>query len=491
MSDANRPTVLVIDDDADFHALVDFMLQRQGYRTVCVSHPQQLGAIKIGAPVSAILLDWQLGEVDGIQMIEPLKRKFGTTPIIFVTAHSTPEVAAESIKLGAFDFLTKPLDSAKLMVTMAQAVAHHELLCRLQKLEQGASEVGFEGLIGASPQMQTVYSVIRNVAPTDVSVMICGESGTGKELVATAIHQQSDRASTAFVPINMASIPADLAEATLFGHEKGAFTGADVARPGAVGEAAGGTLFLDEITEMQIDLQSKLLRFLQERVYRPVGAKQDIKANVRIVSATNRDPLGAVKEKRLREDLYYRLNVIPIQLPALRERDGDIALLATRALLRYAEQYSKSFESIDPVALQKLEAYSWPGNVRQLLHVMQRVVVLHDGKVLESHMLPAELDQLEGQDASDLATEATTVQMPPPQESAADQADLSTASTASPDTATVEPEDTIIPLEQLEREAISNALRICGGSAYEAASRLGISPATMYRRIKLYNLDAD
>ena len=497
MNQANGHTILVIDDDHDFQELVKFMLNRQGYAAVCVSSPSELGGVQVNGPISAILLDWQLGGVDGTQMIDPLKRKFATSPIIFVTAHSSPEIAAESIKLGAFDFLTKPLDQAKLMVTMAQAVSHNELLCRLEKLELGAGDVGFEGLVGVSPQMQTVYSVIKNVAPTDVSVMICGESGTGKELVASAIHQRSDRSIAPFVPLNMASIPADLAEATLFGHEKGAFTGAEKARMGAVGEAAGGTLFLDEITEMQIDLQSKLLRFLQERVYRPVGAQQDVKSDVRIVSATNRDPLQAVKDNRLREDLYYRLNVIPVQLPPLREREGDIALLASHIMNEYASQYSKSFRTIDKNALEKLEAFAWPGNVRQLMHLIQRTVVLNEGEVLESHMLPEELT------VDEPGVEAVEANMQVAPIKKADEAEKSAAVEITPPSAssslgesnvaeaTITQSDEIIPLDQLEKEAIANALRICDGSAYEAASRLGISPATMYRRIKLYKLDVD
>lgn len=498
-------TILVIDDDEDFQELVKFMLHRQGYEAICVSSPRDLGAVRLPQRISAILLDWQLGSVDGTQMIEPLKRKFPASPVVFVTAHSSPEIAAESIKLGAFDFLTKPLDSAKLMVTMAQAVQHNELICRLDQLERGSDEVGFEDLVGVSPQMQTVYSVIRNVAPTDVSVMVCGESGTGKELVAAAIHQQSDRSNAAFVPLDMASIPADLAEATLFGHEKGAFTGAEKARVGAVGEAAGGTLFLDEITEMQIDLQSKLLRFLQERVYRPVGAQQDVKADVRIVSATNRDPLQAVKDNRLREDLYYRLNVVPVQLPALRERDGDIGLLATHFMQQFAKQYSKSFKAIDAKALELLQAYAWPGNVRQLVHLVQRTVVLNEGETLEPHMLPEEvLGQLDGESTavtSDAVQDSVgEKQLNSPPDAEPPVADLSTLGDAetqadvlaSSELQPVVPvDDEIVPLEQLERAAIANALRVCNGSAYEAASRLGISPATMYRRIKLYKLDVE
>lgn len=487
MTNQSRALVLVIDDDPDFHRLVEFMLGQQGYDVLCVTHPQELSRHRKAESVKIILLDWQLGDVDGTTMISPLRRRYPMSPVIFVTRHSSTEIAAASIKLGAFDFLTKPLDSGKLMVTLAKAKEHYDLLEQLHKLERGADEVSFENLVGTSPQMQTVYCTIRNVAPTDVNVMICGESGTGKELVAAAVHQRSDRKNGRFVPINMASIPADLAESTLFGHEKGAFTGADKKRPGAIGEAAGGTLFLDEITEMPIELQSKMLRFLQERVYRPVGGSRDLKADARIISATNREPARAVAEKRLREDLFYRLNVVPIILPALREREGDIPLLATDALHRFAKQYGKNFNSIEPSALDALEEYAWPGNVRQLVHVIQRAVVLNEGETLEMRMLPPEVMRSTDALGSDMLfppqVERNSPASPPPTEH---QSEV-TSVTSSFDQPTSKGE--IVPLEELERTAIAQALELCDGSAYEAASRLGISTATMYRRIKLYGLD--
>jgi DNA-binding NtrC family response regulator len=359
----------------------------------------------------------------------------------------------------------------------------------LHHLELGSEEYGFEGLIGVSPQMRTVYSIIRSVAPTDVNVMICGESGTGKELVASAIHASSDRAAAPFVPLNMASIPAELAESTLFGHDKGAFTGADRGRVGAAGEAAGGTLFLDEITEMPMGLQAKLLRFLQERTYRPVGGLKDLKAESRIISATNRDPAAAVREKSLREDLFYRLNVVPILLPPLREREGDIGLLANYVLRSFAKQYGKRFQGIDDSALRLLEAYNWPGNVRQLIHLMQRVVILNDGELLAAHMLPDELFRESPTPVSVEPLEAmATARVQPIAESSIPAGKAPAIATGPFYFATKED---IIPLEAIERRAISQAIELCGGSAYEAARLLGISSATIYRKIKLFGLNAD
>jgi two-component system repressor protein LuxO len=482
--------VLVIDDDPDFQAIVGWMLEERGYQVQAAVGPHEIGAVLGKEVPQAILLDWHLGDVDGTTLIESLRQQFSQTSIVFVTGYSSPEVAASAIKLGAFDFLTKPLDEGKFTVTIAKAVEQYELLCRLHRLELGNDESGFEGLVGVSPQMRTVYSIIRSVAPTDVNVMICGESGTGKELVASAIHACSDRSAGPFVAQNMASIPAELAEATLFGHEKGAFTGADRSRFGAVGEAAGGTLFLDEITEMPMGLQAKLLRFLQERTYRPVGGLKDLKADARIISATNRDPAGAVREKSLRDDLYYRLNVVPIQLPPLRERDGDIGLLANHVLRRFAKQYGKRFQGIEGPALRLLEAYDWPGNVRQLMHLMQRVVILNDSEALAAHMLPRDIFRESG-----LEVPSTSFEIPalPPLKITEPVSNLPAVSVNSnvADPFCFARKEDIVPLEVIERKAIARAIDLCGGSAYEAARLLGISSATIYRKIKLYDLSPE
>lgn len=461
---------------------MQWKLDQLGYSVCGATDPRAIESLLGRRVPHAIILDWQLGDVDGTKLIQHLRNDFPQSAVIFATAHSTPELAAAVIKLGAYDFLTKPIDPGKLEIILANASAQFELLSRLRELDNGGGDGSmFEGLIGVSPQMKTVYSIIRNVAPTDVNVMICGESGTGKELAASAIHHRSDRSKGPFVAQNMASIPADLAEATLFGHEKGAFTGADRERPGAVGEAAGGTLFLDEITEMPIALQGKLLRFLQERTYRPVGGRKELISDVRIISATNRDPLRAVQENQLREDLYYRLNVVPISLPPLRERDGDVKLLVSHLLRQFTTQYGKRFTEVDADAMQLLERYNWPGNVRQLIHLMQRVVILNDGERLTSRMLPQELFQttlvepMYRRPASSVEDAETTTPRPPAEVS--DVADVA--------------DTEIIPLDELERRAIERAIKMCGGSAYEAARRLGISSATIYRKIKLYHIASD
>jgi len=457
--------VLVVDDDPVFVKLAELLLRRRGLAAATATSLD--GAIEAieAHPPSAVLLDWQLGDQDGVDAIPTLRRLAPTVPVVLVTANSSTDLAIRAIRNGAFDFIVKPLEEARFVATILKAIEHHELEEKLRSLETDESEVSFEGLIGASPEMQTLFEIIRNVAPTEASVMIQGESGTGKELVARAIHRLSARSKAPFVALNMAAIPEDLVESTLFGHERGAFTGADRRRIGACEEANGGTLFLDEIGEMPIDLQGKLLRFLQERVYRRVGADRDIAAEVRVVSATNRDPLIEVREGRMRSDLYYRLHVVPIELPPLRDRRGDVALLATNALMESASRHGKPFDSIDPAALERLARAPWPGNVRQLYHLIERCVVLSRGPVLTCEMLPPDL---EGSSES-IATGYEE------QKSDAEQE-------------LTEGGQIVFPLAELEKRAIEHALRVCKGSATEAARLLGVSAATVYRKLKSYGL---
>jgi DNA-binding NtrC family response regulator len=471
---ALTPLIIIIDDDEDFQAITRWMIEKQGY--VVEAYTSHSAMPEYHDHPTAMLLDWQLGGEDGTELIQVLRRRFPSTPVLLVTGFSSPEIAATAIKRGAFDFLAKPIDEARLIASLAKAVEHHDLLDRLMCLEGQDGENEFEGMIGASPQMRTVFSAIQNIAPTDVNVMIIGESGTGKELAANAIHRRSTRSSGPFVAQNMASIPHELVEATLFGHERGAFTGADRKRPGLVGEAQRGTLFLDEVTEMPLDLQPKLLRFLQEQTYRSVGASDDRKSDVRIVSATNRDPKSEVDGGRFRADLYYRLNVVPIELPPLREREGDIALLANYAVRQFSEQHGKAFQGVDEEALHILMAYEWPGNVRQLFHLMQRVVLISDGEVVQPHNLPTEVFE-------DSTTQSS--------ESIDDDSRNRAAASESREVGVTQvglAGSEIIPLIELERQAIEHALSVCKGSAYEAARRLGISTATIYRKIRLYQL---
>ena len=463
--------LLIIDDDPEFLRLAQWMLEESGYAvSTAKDHDQAIGRIREQEP-DAVLLDRQLEEADGLDLIAPIQALIPSVPIILITANSTYELAVQAVKVGAYDFLTKPLDEARLFSILNNAIERGRLLKQVGP--EPDDEQGFEGIIGQSPAMRAVFGMITNVAPTESSVMIRGESGTGKELVAAAIHSRSKNSEGPFVPINMATLPAELVESTLFGHEKGAFTGADDQRIGACEEAQGGTLFLDEITEMPIDLQPKLLRFLQEKTFRRVGGTKDITSDARIVSASNRDPLQAIQDNRLREDLYYRLNVIPIDLPPLRDRVGDIALLASFAMHRVSAINGKAFTKLSASCIEKLSKYAWPGNVRQLLHTIERAVIMNDGNELEAEMVVID----DAGQPTVAAPAATTI--PESVEQAEEPADQPPFSS-----------DTVIPLSELERLAIIHALSVCNGSPGGAAKKLGISPATIYRKIKAYEISS-
>ena len=459
--------VAIVDDDPHFTALLEAILDSHGYAVCAATSLEGLFELVPPQP-DVVILDWQLGDQDGLELISPLKAELPGVQVVLATAHPSPDLAVTALRRGACDFLSKPVDEARLIATLAAAVRERRLAQEVDALRGEGS--GYERMIGRSPAMRAVYETISNVAATDVSVMIAGESGTGKELVASALHARSDRAAKPFVALNMAAIPRELVESTLFGHERGSFSGAKERQIGAVEEASGGTLFLDEIGEMPLELQAKLLRFLQERVFRRIGGAKDLTADVRIVSATNRDPLLAVKEGLLRGDLYYRLNVVPVVLPPLRARAGDVALLATTFLHEFADRYGRSLRSVSPAALALLEAQPWPGNVRELRHLLERAVLTLKGERLEASMLGSL--GLDGAGAPETST-----------------GDDSAAQEAAPGPASHFSSAEIVPLAELERRAIAHALEVCGGSRKDAAERLEISQATIYRKLKAYGLE--
>jgi len=429
-----------------------------------------------------ILLDNYLGDSEGVGLLPRLKEDFPEIPVVLITADKSADVVVEAVKRGAYDFIQKPITSGGLHVKMQQALDYGAVLRRAH-CDSGKYDFcgHFRGIIGESEEMKRVYRVIENVGQALVNVMICGGSGTGKELIAKAIHGVSNRCDGPMVTINMASIPNGLIESTLFGHEKGAFTGADRQHRGAIEEAAGGTLFLDEITEMPIEVQPKLLRFIQEKTFRRVGGRSDMAADVRLISATNRDPQGEVDGGRFRMDLLYRLNVVPIRLPGLCERGDDIVLLAESALLEFSHQYGKGFESISPEVLEIFRGYAWPGNVRQLRHLIEQLVVLNDGLCLEREMIPEEFIVSNTGYQSEGFVESGTVRGG----GAVAGGGLSDRAGAS---FGGERGEQIVPMTELEKRAIESAIRICKGSVTRAAKGLGISQATIYRKIKTYGI---
>ena len=379
--------VLIVDDDAPARRLLQVLLRALGCEVALAADGEQaLVEIKKHEP-ALMLLDLQMPKMGGMEVLRHL-RAIGTLfPVVVITAHGSIESAVAAMKAGAYDFVTKPLDANHFDIVVRKAL-ESEALKRSWELLAEEADNRHRLIVGRSKSMTDAVDMARKAAASSATVLLLGESGTGKEIFARAIHHWSERSSQPFVAINCVGLTKELLESELFGHEKGAFTGADQLKKGKMELANGGTVFLDEIGDMSAELQTKLLRFLQEREFDRVGGRDPIRVDVRIVAATNRDLESAVSEKRFREDLYHRLNVIPITLPPLRERTEDIGALAEHFLRRFAAEAKKNFTAIAEDALAKLEAYRWPGNVRELANVIERAVVLGSGVTLTVNDLP-------------------------------------------------------------------------------------------------------
>lgn len=407
-----------------------------------------------------VLLDLNLPDINGIEVLERLAELEQKPVVIVITAHGSVDMAVEAMRLGAFDFLQKPFDAERLRVTVRNALDKHKLSSIVESYRQNFSRESFHGFIGSSMPMQAVYRIIESAASSRATIFITGQSGTGKEVCAEAIHQQGDRKNAPFIALNCAAIPRDLMESEIFGHLKGAFTGADRERKGAASLADGGTLFLDEIGEMDLDLQSKLLRFIQTGSFQKVGSGKTEHVDVRFICATNRDPLEMVREGRFREDLYYRLHVIPIHLPPLSEREDDVLLIADYFLHKYSAEEIKNFTGIDDDTRANFLQYSWPGNVRELQNVIRNIVVLNNGDLVTNDMLPQTFGVVMAvsEPSGAIKSEPVTI---------VHQADIS---------------GDIRPLWIVEKEVIENAIARCDGNVPRAAAMLEISPSTIYRK---------
>lgn len=409
-----------------------------------------------------IMLDLKLPDEDGQEILQWIRENQFPCSVVVITGHSSIDVAVEVIRIGAEDFIEKPVNADRLRTTVKNLLEKRQLQNLVESYRDNFDRDSYEGFIGASLPMQSVYRIIDAAASSTASVFITGESGTGKEVCAEAIHARGNRSTEPFIALNCGAIPKDLMESEIFGHLKGAFTGASGERQGAASLAHGGTLFLDEIGEMDMDLQTKLLRFIQTGTFRKVGGSKEEKVDVRFICATNRDPLEAVNAGRLREDLYYRLHVVPIQLPPLRDRGSDIIAIAENFLQTFAAEEGKKFQGFAPTVEVILRTYDWPGNVRQLQNVIRNIVVLHDGEQVEQHHLPAPLDHLAPPSAAKMA-----------------------AAVAAADTNTYvsDPADRPVrPLSVVEREAIEHAITLCDGNIPKAAGLLEVSPSTIYRK---------
>ncbi len=453
------PTVLIVEDDLDLAEIYKSHLMKESIELTHVdSAVQAIQMIESTLP-DLVLLDLQLPDGDGMDVLRHVHEHAIPSAVVIMTGNGSMEDAVLAMRYGAKDFLEKPFNGDRLRATVLNGLELQHLSGLVSTYEEEFHRDQFHGFVGNSLAMQMVYRLVEASAPSTATVLVLGESGTGKELCAEAIHQHGPRRDKPFVAVNCAAIPADLIESELFGHRRGAFTGAVNDHEGAVSRAHGGVLFLDEIAEMHLDLQSKLLRFLQTGKFFKVGGKSEENVDVRIVCATNRDPLDEVRRGRFREDLYYRLNVVPITLPPLRERNGDILQLAEHFLKMYSAKEGKRFRQYSPEVQAVLTDYEWPGNVRQLQNVVHNITVLHDGDVVGLDHLPPPLDNL-------VAAAST-------------RSAMLAAGELDPDDITI---SNIRPLADIEREAIQRALAICNDNVPKAAALLDVHPSTIYRK---------
>lgn len=372
-----RRRVLVVEDEENIRNLLSQLLRQEGFDVDTAADGDAALRKASSGEFDLVLLDVRIPDKDGMQVLRELRREDPGAVVMIVTGYATLEMAVEAMREGAFDYISKPFKKDELLLKVRRALEHEQLREENRKLaEELRARFKFEGIVGSSPRMQEVLRVAAAVAPTDATVLIYGETGTGKEILARSIHDQSRRAEGPFVAINCGAIPETLLETELFGHEKGAFTSATGTRVGKFEAADGGTIFLDEVGDMSPAMQVKLLRVLQERTFERVGSNKPIRVDVRVIAATNKDLRHLVREGRFREDLFYRLSVVPIELPPLRERQEDIPLLAQHFLEKYRTKYGKSVTGFTPQAMRKMRRYPWPGNVRELEFAIERAVIL-------------------------------------------------------------------------------------------------------------------
>jgi DNA-binding NtrC family response regulator len=449
-------TVLVVDDDASIRDSLSNLIRSMGLSVQTFASAQEFLARRCSDTPSCLVLDVELPGLSGLDLQRELIKGDARIPIIFITGHGDIPMTVRAMKAGAVEFLTKPCRDDDLIEAIEQAMSHGRRVERPDTGRDAARDIGFAEIVGTSQALRGALGAVETVAPTDATVLIRGETGTGKELLARAIHAISSRRARPFVKLNCAAIPAGLLESELFGHEKGAFTGAVAQRVGRFELAHGGTLFLDEIGDLPLELQPKLLRVLQEQEFERLGSTRTTRVDVRLVAATNVDLARMVADKRFREDLYYRLDVFPIVIPPLRDRREDIPVLARHFVDKHSRRMKKGIETISAAAMTTLTEYRWPGNVRELANVLERAVILCAAPVLDHEHLGA------------LAT-------------------ASRAGVAVPGT-DVDPAGAM-PLAAMEKLAIADALRRANGNKSRAATLLGVSRMQLYTRLKRFGLD--
>jgi DNA-binding NtrC family response regulator len=476
-------TVLVVDDDPTQRRLIQAVLEREGFAVVHAENGDQaIERLGAGGAIDVVLLDLVMPGMSGQETLVEMRARAFNQPVIVVTATGGIDTVVQAMQAGALDFFVKPAAPERIIVSIRNALSMGALRGEVDRLKKHQSgRTSFGDLIGASPAMTMVKRLGERAAKSSIPILITGESGVGKEVIARAVHGSSDRSGKPFVAVNCGAIPENLVESILFGHEKGSFTGATDKHLGKFQEANGGTLFLDEVGELPLDIQVKLLRALQESEIDAVGGKRPIKVDVRIVSATNRDLSLAVKEGRFREDLYYRLNVFPIEAPALRERKEDVPALVDCFVKRFNVEEGKSVVGATPETMAYLSAFDWPGNVRQLENAVYRAIVLADAPYLQPHDFPA---------ISGVAPPAH-----PADATAALGAMIPSAAQLMPDMPTAVPvrildeRGHLRTLEEIEHDLIQLAIEIYAGHMSEVARRLGIGRSTLYRKVREQGLE--
>ncbi|KAF0151205.1 MAG: two component sigma54 specific Fis family transcriptional regulator [Ignavibacteria bacterium] len=453
--------IFIVDDEESILKMLSHWVKNQwGYNVKTFTNGNDmLGAISENPDL--VLLDIMLPDINGNEVLGKIKQRIPRLPVIMLSAQGSVEVALESVRLGAFDYFPKPVDKNRLEPAIRNAIKSYDLEREVEKLKENLQkEHSFENIISADKKMQEAFRMISKVLDNDITVLITGESGTGKELVARAIHYSGKRKAAPFVVVNCASIPRELLESELFGHEKGSFTGAHQRKIGKFELAKSGSLFLDEIGEMEMSLQAKILRVIQLKEFERVGGNEVIKTDVRIISATNRDLKAAVDNKHFREDLYYRLSSFPIHIPPLRERKADIVVLINHFVKAFNEKLGRNIKGVTKSALKYLYDYDWPGNVRELENLLERCIILTDAETIDTDILPQTITNQIG------------------------SANFNGSGVLFGD------ESPVIPFEKLKEEAIRHSLKLTGGNIVEAARKLRIGRATLYRLMEKYKIDS-
>jgi two-component system, NtrC family, response regulator AtoC len=447
--------ILVVDDEKNMRWALERALKAQGYEVYQAEDGKQGLEAALHIRPELVILDLKMPEMDGLAVLTALKEQAPEIMVVMITAHGSTASAVEAMKLGAYDYINKPFDIDELKLVVAKALEVENLKATVQRLEHEVKErYSFQNIIGKGQVIQSIFALIERIADTNATVLIQGESGTGKELVARALHYSSNRKINPFIQVNCAALPESLLESELFGHEKGAFTGAIAQRHGRFELANGGTIFLDEIGEISPQVQVKLLRVIQERSFERIGGQQTINIDVRVVAATNKDLAVEMREGRFREDLFYRLNVIPLHMPSLRERKEDIPLLIEHFLKKYDPK--RRISSVHPAALKLLVDYYWPGNVRELENTMERLAIVTPGATIEASDIPAEFRH-----SRVLPGPEVRFMMP----------------------------ESGLDLEQVEKAFITQALELAQGNKSKAAKLLGLTRHTLLYRIEKHNLD--